>query len=279
MKDYYQTLGIPEDASDEDIRKAFRKLAFQYHPDKNIGNEKAAEKKFKEINEAFGVLSDKVKRQQYDMARKGVFAGGREYEYQTQGFRYSQDDIFRDTFTNQAMMEEMERLFSQMGLRFDPEFLNRVFFNANNVVFRVYRFGGSPRGYSYTRGYSSDNVRSSPADQDQVAPAEPQMGFLERTLSNAGKKIGKFVLKKVFGIQLDAPPIVLDRFQDLDISSDESRKGGEKAVSIKDGNRTKKLMVKIPAGIQSGTQIRLRGMGYREGNRAGDLYLKVRVAD
>ena len=75
MKDYYQILGVPENASDEDIRKAFRKLAFQYHPDKNIGHEKEAEEKFKDLNEAYCVLSDRVKRQQYDMARKGVFAG------------------------------------------------------------------------------------------------------------------------------------------------------------------------------------------------------------
>ena len=75
MKDYYQTLGVSEDASDEDIRKAFRKLAFQYHPDKNIGHEKEAEEKFKDINEAYGVLSDKAKREQYDMVRKGQLAG------------------------------------------------------------------------------------------------------------------------------------------------------------------------------------------------------------
>jgi len=61
MKDYYQTLGVPDNASQEDIKRAFRKLAFKYYPDTNPGNEKQAEAKFKEINEAYGVLGDKDK--------------------------------------------------------------------------------------------------------------------------------------------------------------------------------------------------------------------------
>ena len=60
VKDYYEILGIPRDASDEDIKKAFRKLAFQYHPDHN--KEPAAEEQFKQVNEAYKVLSDSEKR-------------------------------------------------------------------------------------------------------------------------------------------------------------------------------------------------------------------------
>ena len=111
MKDYYQILGISENASDEDIRKAFRKLAFQYHPDKNIGHEKEAEEKFKDINEAYCVLSNEAKRQQYDMVRKNRYAGvGSGYYQPNQGFQYSQEDIFRDTFTNQSSMEDLNRM-------------------------------------------------------------------------------------------------------------------------------------------------------------------------
>ena len=61
-RDYYEVLGVPKDASEADIKKAFRKLAIKYHPDKNRDNPKAAEEKFKEINEAYSVLSDKNKR-------------------------------------------------------------------------------------------------------------------------------------------------------------------------------------------------------------------------
>ena len=66
MKDYYQILGVSTDASPEDIKKAFRRLALLYHPDRNPGNIKEAEGRFKEINEAYEVLGDEQKRCQYD---------------------------------------------------------------------------------------------------------------------------------------------------------------------------------------------------------------------
>ena len=77
-KDFYEVLGVPEKASAADIKKAYRKLAKQYHPDANPGNPKAAER-FKEIGEAYSVLSDAEKRKQYDnMRRLGAFGFGRE---------------------------------------------------------------------------------------------------------------------------------------------------------------------------------------------------------
>jgi curved DNA-binding protein len=83
MKDYYKTLGVDKNTTPEDIKKAYRKLALKYHPDRNKGD-KEAEEKFKEINEAYAVLSDPEKRRQYDM-------------FGAEGFRqrYSQEDIFR----------------------------------------------------------------------------------------------------------------------------------------------------------------------------------------
>lgn len=82
-KDYYKTLGIGKNASTDEIKKAFRKLAFRYHPDKNQGN-KEAEEQFKQINEAYAVLSDPQKRQQYDLMGDARFHQ-----------QYSPEDIFR----------------------------------------------------------------------------------------------------------------------------------------------------------------------------------------
>src|SRR4030042_545772 len=74
-KNYYEVVGVSENATGDEIRKAFRRLAKKYHPDVNPGD-KAAESRFKEINEANGVLSDRKKREEYDAGRKGVCTGG-----------------------------------------------------------------------------------------------------------------------------------------------------------------------------------------------------------
>lgn len=86
-KDYYQILGVGEKANADEIKKAYRKLALKYHPDKNAGN-KEAEEKFKEISEAYYVLSDQQKREEYDMMKRGGFQGG--------GFRGAQDFDFSE---------------------------------------------------------------------------------------------------------------------------------------------------------------------------------------
>ena len=117
-KDYYQILGVPENAGADEIKKVYRKLAVKYHPDKNPGNVKEAESKFKEISEAYYVLSDEKRRAQYDQMRRfggaqsGNFAGSQGFDFDDflrqfgggpgrsrQSGRYSAfEDIFSDLF-------------------------------------------------------------------------------------------------------------------------------------------------------------------------------------
>ena len=91
MKDYYSVLGLNKGVSDDEIKKAYRKLAMKYHPDRNEGDSKA-ESKFKEISEAYAVLSDKQKRDKYD-------------QFGSEGFhqKFSQEDIFRDFDINEIL--------------------------------------------------------------------------------------------------------------------------------------------------------------------------------
>ena len=107
-KDYYEILGVPRNASDDDIKKAYRKLAMQFHPDRNPGKEEWANEKFKEINEAYGVLGNAAKRQQYD-------------RFGTAG---SVGDIFGNAATR-TTFEDLMRDFGQSGLGLD--FLQSVF--------------------------------------------------------------------------------------------------------------------------------------------------------
>ena len=88
-RDYYEVLGVSKDATEKDIKKAYRKLAFKYHPDKNPDNKKEAEEKFKEVNEAYSVLSDPDKRRQYDM-------GGFDFEGFGFGEGFDPMEIFKE---------------------------------------------------------------------------------------------------------------------------------------------------------------------------------------
>ncbi len=264
MKDYYQILGVLDSANQEGIKSAFRKLAFKYHPDINPGNEKQAEEKFKEINEAYGVLGDKDKRQQYDFVRRSQFAGIG-YDTQYKGFQYSQQDIFRGIFSNQAMFDELNRMFAQAGLRFDQDFLNRVFFEGSGFIFRFFTSPGASQR-AYQQHYS----------QASVSTYKPSL--IERVFTRIVVKVGKYALRKLFGFQYEAlPKQSLDQHIELEISPAEATVGCEKDITRKRGKQSKKLMVKIPPGVKPGTKIRLKGIGIIEGKKSGDLYLHIKV--
>jgi curved DNA-binding protein len=127
-KDYYGILGVPRNASGAEIKKAYRKLAMQYHPDRNPGKEKWANEKFKEINEAYAVLGDPQKKKQYD-------------QFGTVG---NIGDIFGSPFTA-TTFEEMMKDFGGAGLRFD--FLDDIFgdfLKGSGSSFSFRSFSGGP---------------------------------------------------------------------------------------------------------------------------------------
>lgn len=109
MDDHYNTLGVAENASEDDIKKAFRKLAMQHHPDKNPGN-REAEERFKKINDAYGILGDRNKRAEYDQIRKH---GGSRQQWDQHGFHFNAGG-----FTN--IDDMIRQFFNQNGFDQDP---------------------------------------------------------------------------------------------------------------------------------------------------------------
>jgi DnaJ-class molecular chaperone len=165
-KDYYAILGVTRDATSDQIKKAYRDLAMKYHPDRNPGKEEWANEKFKEINEAFGVLGNTEKRQQYD--------------------RFGTAGTMNDVFTNaqtSATFEEMMREFGGAGLNVD--FLERIFgdsFRNSGFTYRVYR---SPGGGNITIDDLLTQNRTRQHDYSQ-----PQTVNYELTIDNRISKKG-----------------------------------------------------------------------------------------
>ena len=290
QKDYYQTLGVAADAAPEDIKKAYRRLALDTHPDRNPDDPRA-EERFKEINEAYGVLGDAAKRSQYDQYRHMGFhqrpGGG-----SPSGFGYSQEDIFRD-FVNsrqaQDIFAEMQREFQRMGFRFDDRFFNRVFFGDQNVFFQGIFFGG-PGGVRVVR--TSRGPASPPPKPSEPEPT-PISGFTVAKeilmggvslLARAGKKVGQFLLGKV--MQEDdatgklSGPEGANVIYELAISPIQAVRGATVEVELPHLEEGRRVSVRIPAGVRSGTRLRLKGMGNPEsggGTSRGDLFFHLNV--
>jgi DnaJ-class molecular chaperone len=250
-KDYYSILGVSEQASHEEIRRAFRRLAMKYHPDKNLGNEKWAGEKFKEINEAYAVLGDEVKRQEYDRMKQAGFAG-----YGTQyagGQYYSQEQVFANAFTNPYLFQELARMFQEAGLRFDEGFVDNLFFNGRGFIFTS---SAQPSG----KGWSKSTSEYKPP-----------------LLLRLFDKVIRFTFKRMFGVQeLSWKSKGENLYHEIYLSKEEAASGVDKKIKYKRGKEKKKLIVKVPPGVTQGTKVRLKGMGL-EGSTPGDLLINVNI--
>jgi len=207
-KDYYKILGVDRSATDKEIKSAYRKLAREYHPDLHTGSsKKEAEEKFKEINEAYEVLSDKEKRTKYDTLGAN-WQHGQDWQPQpgTDGVHYyTWSDNDSGAFSSTGFSDFFEALFGG-GIRFDQ----------------------SGSGFA-------DTIHQS---------------------------------RSMRGHNLES---------ELELSLEEAFYGGEKMVQL--ASRDVRLSVKIPAGIQDGSKIRLKGQGgegFNSSNR-GDLILKIKL--
>ncbi|MDY7032540.1 MAG: DnaJ domain-containing protein [Thermodesulfobacteriota bacterium] len=288
-KDYYLLLGVNEEASEEEIKKAYRRLALKYHPDRNPGD-KSAEERFKEISEAYGVLIDSEKKKQYDRYRRTGERDG----FAGRGFDYTQEDIFRDAFRNPDagdVFRDLSREFERFGFRFDENFFKDIFFGKRGFFIGGVFFGGPMRGGRIFKSYRSfdDQLRNkdtrvwSGLDKggvDRTGKFQSREGLLRKT----GRKISRYVFDKlIIGENSRSIPKSIHKRRNihhsLSITPEEAASGTNVNISYKKGRDTEKLSVKIPRGIRSGTRLRLKGKGIQgmEGDTPGDLFLRINV--
>jgi DnaJ-class molecular chaperone len=248
QKDYYTILGLAKDASSKKIKEAYRKLALQYHPDRN--HDPSAASKMKDLNEAYAVLSDPRKRKEYDSMQEqfGASAYGR--------FRqsHSEHDIFRGSDIGQVF-EEISRIF---GFRSSDEIFQQ-FYGPGYRTFEFRRPGFSGKAFVY---YGRPRART------------PEGGS-EFQLGGPLGRLLRYTLKKQWGFEL--PEKGKDRKDSITISPDLARSGGK--IEYTSRPEAREFLVNIPPGISEGRKIRLRGMGEKGkgGGTDGDLYLTVKV--
>lgn len=252
-RDYYELLGVSQDASEQEIREAYRKLAFQYHPDRNKDSPDATEK-MKAINEAYATLSDRAKRNDYDLLRQRYGASAYDRYRQT----HTQEDIFRGSDIDQ-IFEEFSKSF---GFR-----------NADEL-FREF-YGPGFRGYVYSRpGFSFRSYVFTPGQRVET-PEQP--AEIPATPAGPTSRILRFLLEKVLRIPI--PARGKDVVDTLRVDPGIVRNGGEVRYEYRGSGKPRTLAVTVPAGIHNGQKIRLREMGLpgRAGGPPGDLFLKVSI--
>ncbi|HMP83979.1 MAG TPA: DnaJ domain-containing protein, partial [Verrucomicrobiota bacterium] len=215
-KDYYETLGVSRNAGDADIKKAFRKLAREYHPDV-AKDKKKAEEKFKEINEAYEVLSDPAKRKKYDQLGAN-WKSGAEFRPPPGWEGFGTGGGGRRQHRGGPGPVDFEFNFGGTGF---SDFFEQIF--------------GARSRHGYGQGAS----------------------FAE-DLAEQGRDIEG----------------------DIMVTLDEALHGSVRPVTVRQNGRATTHQVKIPAGVTEGQRLRIPGRGEAgsHGGKAGDLYLRVRIA-
>jgi curved DNA-binding protein len=282
FKDYYQILNVSKDASADEIKKAYRKLARKYHPDLNPGD-KAAEARFKEINEAQEVLSDPEKRQKYDqygqywqqVGQGGAAPGaGAGFGVNVGGFDFSQYGNFED-FINEILGRAGARQpgsrtyrsyrttspggFDQVPAQDSEAAIALTFSEAFNGTQKQFRIGDETVKVRIPPGAKTGS-RLRIKGKGQPSPFSGQRGDLYLNIELQPHPLFKFQ-----GDNLVA---------EIPITPEEAILGAEINVPTPDG----KVTMKVPAGVDSGQFLRLKGKGWRQPNQQrSDLMLQLKI--
>ncbi len=288
-KEYYELLGVPKTASEDEIKKAYRKLALKYHPDRNPGN-KDAEEHFKQINEAYAVLSDKEKRKEYDT-------------YGMSGFqqRYSQEDIYRGF--------NIGDLFKDLGFG-TGDIFSMVFGRQQGGAEagrqgrrggrQVHDFGDSVTRDRATAGELDLHYELEIPFMDAMRGAEKVLNFASQRGNeeikvkipkgiNTGQKLrlhGKGSVDPYTSrtgdlyvtVKVAEHPVFRREGNDLyvtqEVKMSDAFLGGSVEVPTIDGPK----QIKIPAGMRTRARVRLKGLGVPDMKQGrGDEYVEVAI--
>jgi curved DNA-binding protein CbpA len=266
MKDYYQILGVTKTSSTEEIRKNYRKLAMLHHPDRNP-DDPVAEERFKEIAEAYGVLTDPVKRRQYDtcQASGGDFSRGQGGG----GFTYSQEDILRDLFKDphfQQMFSGLLREFQRSGFRYSSAFIKRSFFGGKGGIFLGGIFLIGSLAGPLLAGAAKKGLSGKSSILKKVGNA---FGSL---LGTSDKHLTKVRQKNV---KSPVRPQEFDTTYHTPLTNLELQHGKTIQILVYGEKGAQTLRVNIPPGSRNGQRLRLRGKGRFGPFGRGDLYLHL----
>jgi len=277
-KDYYGVLGLSKDASPDQIKKAYRKLALKYHPDKNPGDKKA-EDRFKEITEAYAVLSDPEKKKQYDQFGESDFHQ-----------RYSKEDIFRGF--------DVGDIFREFGFGTEDIF-SHLFGGGGGARPRGTTYGGTPhgrriKGQDYTLRMTLPLREAIQGGERQVTyrhdgqqqslkvrvPPGVETGSRLRVPGKggpapAGGQAGDLFLE----IEVGSDPVFSREGKDLLVQVEVPFSGACLGTTIEVPTLQGQKKVKVPAGMKSGGRIRLKGYGVPAHKKRpqGDLYAVIGI--
>jgi curved DNA-binding protein len=287
-KDYYKILGVPRNADSKEIKRAYRKLALQYHPDRNPGN-KAAEEKFKEMNEAYQVLSDASKRARYDQL-------GESYSQWQQSGGAPGNFNWQDWFSQQQQ--------ARGGGRVDVDNLNNLFGGDFSDFFSSI-FGGADAGKTPGAG-GRRNRREAPASYQQpvtITFLEAYQGAVRMIQLGDRRLEVKIPAGARTGTRVRVPGAVpgqgdgqkSDLYLVITVNDDNRFERNEDDLNLETsidlytavlGGQVKvptpvgEVVLTIPAGTQNGQAFRLAGRGMphlKAPQTFGDLYVRVKV--
>jgi len=296
FRDYYQSLGVAKGATDEEIKKAFRKLARKYHPDV-AKDKKSAEEKFKEINEAYEVLSDPEKRRKYDTLganwkqgtapppgwdRQGGRFRGRTPENGAEEFHFGGtgfSDFFEQFFGGHEGFRDYTGFGDGRGFRHASTGPERGHDVESDLLVTLHEaLNGSVRQLTLRR---SDEANSGASDTFRVRiPAGATEGRLIRVpgkgaVGRNGGEPGDLFLRVRLARHPDFRVKGNDLYHDLQLAPWEAVLGATVTVPTLDGS----VSLKIPAGAQPDQQLRVRGRGLPgEGGARGELYVVINIA-